>query len=144
MIVPNQHHTAEIIISYYHNALGHAGREHILSILRQHYWILNARVSTRRILRQCVSCRRRNETPMTQMMGGTSLCSSNTIRTTYIYRMGHLWSLSRKARMWFPIGIWLYICMLCHKGSSYRRRWFLRNRFLHSSTEMFHFVAWSC
>ena len=69
MIVPNQHHIAEIIISYYHHALGHVGREHVLSTVRQHYWILNARVLTRRILRECVSCRRRNEAPMTQMMG---------------------------------------------------------------------------
>ena len=66
MIIPNQHHIAEIIVSYYHHALDHAGREHVLSIVRQRYWILNARGLTRRILRECVSCRRRNES---QMMG---------------------------------------------------------------------------
>ena len=43
MIVPNQHHIAEMIILYYHHVLGHAGREHVLSVVRQHYWILNAR-----------------------------------------------------------------------------------------------------
>ena len=66
MIIPNQRHIAEIIVSYYHHALDHAGREHVLSIVRQRYWILNARGLTRRILRECVSCRRRNES---QMMG---------------------------------------------------------------------------
>ena len=69
MIVPNQHHIAELIILYYHRILGHAGREHVLLIVRQKYWILNARVITRRVLRGCITCRKLNEKPMSQVMG---------------------------------------------------------------------------
>ena len=69
MIVPNEHHIAALIISYFHHVLGHAGREHVLSAVRQRYWILNARALTRQILRQCITCRKKNESPMSQKMG---------------------------------------------------------------------------
>ena len=69
MIVPYQHHIATLIITYYHQVLGHAGREHVLSVVHQYYWIINARVLTRQILRRCITCRKRNEAPMKQMMG---------------------------------------------------------------------------
>ena len=41
----------------------------MLSMLRQKFWILNACALTRRILRNCISCRRRHEGVMNQMMG---------------------------------------------------------------------------
>jgi hypothetical protein len=69
MIVPNEHHIAALIISYFHHVLGHAGREHVLSTVRQRYWILNARALTRQILHQCITCRKNNESPMSQKMG---------------------------------------------------------------------------
>ena len=69
MIVPHQHHIAALIIRYFHDVLGHAGREHVLSVIRQHFWITNGRVLTRQILCRCVTCRKRNEAPMKQMMG---------------------------------------------------------------------------
>ena len=69
MIIPNEYHIASLIIVYYHHILGHAGREHMLSMVRQMYWILNARSLTRQILCRCITCRKRNEPPMTQMMG---------------------------------------------------------------------------
>ena len=52
MIVPYQHHIATLIITYYHQVLEHAGRVHVLSVVRQYYWIINARVLTRQILRR--------------------------------------------------------------------------------------------
>ncbi|XP_028390646.1 uncharacterized protein LOC114515563 [Dendronephthya gigantea] len=41
MIVPHQHDIASLIITYYHQILDHAGREHVLSVVRQHYWIIS-------------------------------------------------------------------------------------------------------
>ena len=51
MIVPHQHHIATLIIRFF-PVLGHAGREHVLSVIRQYYWIINARVLARQILRR--------------------------------------------------------------------------------------------
>ena len=58
--------TAPTLLS--HEYLGHAGREHVLSTLRQRFWLLQARTLVRQVLRKCVSCRKRNEAPMQQLM----------------------------------------------------------------------------
>ena len=68
-MIPSEHPIATLLIRHHHEILGHAGREHVLSMLRQKFWILNARALTRRILRNCISCCRRHEGVMNQMMG---------------------------------------------------------------------------
>lgn len=68
VILPKDHPVATLIVRHHHEILGHAGREHVLSAMRQHYWILQGRALVRRVLRQCVDCRKRNESAMQQMM----------------------------------------------------------------------------
>ena len=35
MVLPKSHHLSMLIVRYYHYVLGHAGREHVLSVIRQ-------------------------------------------------------------------------------------------------------------
>ena len=35
MILPKSHHVSVLIVRYYHHVLGHAGREHLLSVICQ-------------------------------------------------------------------------------------------------------------
>ena len=51
-------HVAELILRDIHQNLGHSGRNHVLSKLRQKYWIPGAHAAIRRILTKCVTCRR--------------------------------------------------------------------------------------
>ena len=44
---------------HYHRISGLSGLEHTLSLIRQRYWIIQARVSLRRIISSCFSYRRR-------------------------------------------------------------------------------------
>ena len=68
MILPKSHHVSMLIVRYYHHILGHAGHEHVLSVIRQRIWILRGRVLVRQILSSCASCRRRNAPPLQQGM----------------------------------------------------------------------------
>ena len=68
MLLPKDHPISTLIVRYYHETLGHAGREHVLSAIRQKFWILQARSLIRRVLRKCVDCRKRNEALMQQLM----------------------------------------------------------------------------
>jgi hypothetical protein len=61
MILPKEHHISTLIVRLNHQILGDAGREHVLSFVRRQYWILQGRALTRKILRNCVNCRKRNE-----------------------------------------------------------------------------------
>ena len=60
VILPKSSPVSVLIVRYYHHVLGHAGREHVLSVLRQRYWILRGRAFVRQILRKFISCRKRN------------------------------------------------------------------------------------
>ncbi|XP_068739665.1 uncharacterized protein [Montipora capricornis] len=68
MILSRSHHVSALIVRYYHRVLGHAGREHVLSVIRQRFWILKGRVLVRQILSSCLSCRKRNAPPLQQVM----------------------------------------------------------------------------
>ena len=68
MILPKSHHVSVLIVRYYHHVLGHAGREHVLSVIRQRFWIMRGRALVRRVVGSCVSCRRRNSPPLQQVM----------------------------------------------------------------------------
>ena len=68
MILPKEHYISTLIIRYNHQILGHAGREHVLSFVRRQYWILQGRALTRKILRNCINCRKQNEAVMQQFI----------------------------------------------------------------------------
>ena len=67
-ILPNKHHLTDLIVRNYHLKLGHSGCEHVLSNIRERYWIIKGRVAVRRVLSACLLCQRRNALPHSQLM----------------------------------------------------------------------------
>ncbi|XP_068716993.1 uncharacterized protein [Montipora capricornis] len=59
IILPASHHVVRLIIRFYHNASGHSGTEHVLSMIRERFWIVKGRAAVKRTLRDCFSCRKR-------------------------------------------------------------------------------------
>ena len=59
IILPKNNHVSSLIINHYHTLSGHSGRQHVLSLLRQKYWVIKANSAVRKILTKCYSCRRR-------------------------------------------------------------------------------------
>ena len=68
VILPKSSPVSVLTVRYYHQVLGQAGREHVLSILRQQYWILRGRALACQILSKCISCRKRNMPALQQAM----------------------------------------------------------------------------
>ena len=64
-ILPKTHHVVTLIVNYYHHASRHLGVEHILSLIRERYWIVNGRSAVKNIIGKCHSCRKR-QSPVTQ------------------------------------------------------------------------------
>ena len=59
IILPTSHHVVGLIISFYHQASGHSGTEHVLSMIRERFWIIKARAAVRKSLNSCFNCRKR-------------------------------------------------------------------------------------
>ena len=59
IILPKKHHVVELIVRHYHLKSGHSGLEHVLSLIREQFWILKARTAVKSVLVDCFDCKRR-------------------------------------------------------------------------------------
>ena len=67
IILPKEEHVTRLIIEHYHRICGHSGREHVLALIRQRFWITQGSSTVRSVLAKCVSCRRR-QAPLCQQI----------------------------------------------------------------------------
>jgi hypothetical protein len=57
-VIPKEHHMSEVVARHYHMIGGHCGREHLVALIREHFWIPGIRSLVKKILSRCVVCRR--------------------------------------------------------------------------------------
>ena len=74
VILPKFHHIVDLIVKEQHEMSGHMGREHVLSLVRQRYWIIAGRSAVRRVLGKCFTCKRNHARPATQRMADLPSC----------------------------------------------------------------------
>nr|XP_054607751.1 uncharacterized protein LOC129167238 [Nothobranchius furzeri] len=67
-ILTKDQHVSKLILQHIHQQLGHAGRNHMLSALRKRYWITSANSACRKIISECVICKRQRAQPSWQKM----------------------------------------------------------------------------
>lgn len=58
IILHKDQHISRLLLRHIHEQLGHCGRNHMLSKLRQNYWITNANAAARKVISKCVVCKR--------------------------------------------------------------------------------------
>ena len=69
IIIPNGH-ISKLLIQFYHQRTGHAGRSPTLGEVRAAgYWLLRGRVAVSSVIHQCVTCRKLRYAPAAQKMG---------------------------------------------------------------------------
>ncbi len=69
MILPRDHHVSKLIVRQVHEELtGHSGREYVLSVVREKFWIPKPRPLINKVLEECVVCRRLRGLPGEQRM----------------------------------------------------------------------------
>lgn len=68
VILPRSHGIVKLIVTSVHEQLKHSGTEHVLSELRQRYWIPQVRSTVKQIIKNCPICRRNNAKPVPPMM----------------------------------------------------------------------------
>ena len=68
LLLPSKHHVTKLLIMDVHESVGHLGQEYVLSSLRQKYWIVQGRAAVRRVLGNCLTCRKKNALKGQQFM----------------------------------------------------------------------------
>lgn len=67
-ILAKDHPVSHLILRSIHSDVGHSGRNHMLSELREKYWIPKAQTAIRKILSQCTVCKCQRGTTGKQFM----------------------------------------------------------------------------
>ncbi|XP_078495676.1 uncharacterized protein LOC144751211 [Ciona intestinalis] len=57
IILPSRHAVTSLVIHFYHDIVGHSGPQHVLSAVRERFWIVRGLSSVRYYLKSCRSCR---------------------------------------------------------------------------------------
>lgn len=68
IILPKTSRISALILRHVHHQVGHSGRSHMLSHLRQRFWLPHANSLARKMIRNCVYCRRMQAKPPVQKM----------------------------------------------------------------------------
>ena len=68
VILPSRHEVTRLMVTDRHRSLAHAGANHVLSHIRQTYWILRGRAAVRAYTFKCPACVRARATPQPPMM----------------------------------------------------------------------------
>ncbi len=68
VILPPDSHAVRVLVRQIHRTVGHLGRESVLTAIRQKYWIINCGALVRKILRDCIICRKSHQKPSQQIM----------------------------------------------------------------------------
>ena len=69
VILPSDHHVTRLIIRKYHEMNAHVGAHHILSLIRQRYWVVHGLKTVKAVLGRCIDCKKRHQRPEVQQMG---------------------------------------------------------------------------
>ena len=68
IILPNNHYAVKLLVRHLHNSYYHVGKEQLLSIVRQNYWIVNSRKMLWRVIKGCIKCQNVKAKPYTTKM----------------------------------------------------------------------------
>ena len=68
VILPSKHHVTNLIIQNCHRQQGHCGPSQVLAFIRQKFWIVRGLSTVRRVLANCMNCRKQNAHPGEQIM----------------------------------------------------------------------------
>lgn len=68
IIIASNKKLARFLVEHYHMVAGHSGWAEILTKLRDSFWLMKGRCAVKRVLRDCVNCRKYNVRPAQQLM----------------------------------------------------------------------------
>ena len=85
VILPRKNHITSLVIRHEHKKLGHVGRNHVLSNLRQKYWLIGGNSAVRHVIASCVQCRRMRGPVQEQKMADLPTCRMDDTLPPFSY-----------------------------------------------------------
>ena len=113
VILPKNHAVTTLLIRREHIVNGHIGPEHVLSNLRQAYWVLSGRSAVQSVIRRCFFCQVRKAQKMYPMMAdlpaGRVTCDEPPFTHCGVDLCGHF--LIRQGRKRLKRWVVIFTCL---------------------------------
>ncbi|XP_071481344.1 uncharacterized protein [Diadema antillarum] len=68
LILPHDHHVTALLVSHYHHDVGHSGAGMTWTALREKYWVIRGGATVRKVLGNCLQCKKRSSQRGQQLM----------------------------------------------------------------------------
>ena len=101
IILPTNSRITELIINDAHKLTYHGGARITTAFIRQKYWVISGIRTTKKYIRQCVTCKRHNPQKQDQLMGDLPNARVNPSRPFYhtgVDFTGHVYVKANKGR----------------------------------------------
>ena len=105
-VLPIHHWVSQLLARHIHCDNGHIGQEHTLNLLRERFWICDARPLVRKIINKCFVCRKAHAPQLHQHMAPLPKCQVTAYKPPFTY-----------------VGIDLFAPLLIKQGWSMPKRW---------------------
>lgn len=69
MLLSGKHHFSKLLLAHEHKSLLHAGAQHILSSIRERFWITAGKSLAKRVVHECIRCYRMKPQLINPIMG---------------------------------------------------------------------------
>ncbi|XP_065095410.1 uncharacterized protein LOC135717333 [Ochlerotatus camptorhynchus] len=115
IILPDKDPVVRLLIQQMHVELLHVGQTGLMNVMRQRYWLLNARSTIRFITHRCVRCFRTNRTTPNQLIGNlpvSRVVPSPPFAVTGVDYAGPFWTKQGTRRPTLVKSyVAVYVCM---------------------------------
>ncbi|XP_076392692.1 uncharacterized protein LOC105661897 [Megachile rotundata] len=117
ILLPRAHHVTKLIIQYYHIRTFHGGVQVTLNAIRQNYWPVDGKNTTRNLIRKCVTCVRARPSGISYIMGNlpeNRVVESRPFKIVGIDFCGPLFIKERKFRNRNKIKVYVavFVCFV--------------------------------
>ena len=83
IVLPKKDHFVDLLLRYEHFRNNHIGPNGLIAIVRQTYWIINAKTQAKRIVSRCTVCFKHNPKRSKQLLGSLPLERTENVRAFY-------------------------------------------------------------
>ena len=113
IILPRKHQVTTVLVEHFHRRNGHTGPEHVLSLLREKYWILSGRVVTNQVVSRCFFCRVRRAKRQFPYMADLPTCRAAVDQPPFTHCGVDLfgWVLIKQGRKQLKRWVVLFTCL---------------------------------
>ena len=85
IVLPADYRLTRLVVSHCHASVGHAGVQHIFCALVQRYWVETPSSIIRKVIDNCVACRKQEAKPCAQITAELPLCHLQMGQSSLFY-----------------------------------------------------------